>query len=388
MMTATGFAALTDDERSYCDSLERVLSDVAPVERVQRLDNAKTFDVDLHAALGGLGAWGIGVGEEHGGSGGGAVLEVLTLESLGRHATSMAVFGVIQYMATRLLAQFGSPSQRDRWLAPLCRGEIRASFCLTEAAGGTDVLAAMGTRAVRRGSHWVLTGSKYWISGATRSDLLIVLARTAPHRSRGVTMFLVPKGTPGLTAVELDTFAINGYDTCSITFDQVELGDEPVLGTLDEGFVQVVNTLNSERLNTAAVAAGIGRGALRLATAYAGERQAFGRPIGQFQALQHKIVHAGVELEAAWSLALGAARLAELGRDVAVESAMAKLACAKAGQNAAACGMDVLGAAAFDVALPMQRYYRDIRLYSFAPLTNDVVASFLGERWLGLPRSY
>ena len=388
MMTATGFAALTDDERSYCDSLERVLSDVAPVERVQRLDNAKTFDVDLHAALGGLGAWGIGVGEEHGGSGGGAVLEVLTLESLGRHATSMAVFGVIQYMATRLLAQFGSPSQRDRWLAPLCRGEIRASFCLTEAAGGTDVLAAMGTRAVRRGSHWVLTGSKYWISGATRSDLLIVLARTAPHRSRGVTMFLVPKGTPGLTAVELDTFAINGYDTCSITFDQVELGDEPVLGTLDEGFVQVVDTLNSERLNTAAVAAGIGRGALRLATAYAGERQAFGRPIGQFQALQHKIVHAGVELEAAWSLALGAARLAELGRHVAVESAMAKLACAKAGQNAAACGMDVLGAAAFDVALPMQRYYRDIRLYSFAPLTNDVVASFLGERWLGLPRSY
>ena len=388
MMTATGFAALTDDERSYCDSLERVLSDVAPVERVQRLDNAKTFDVDLHAALGGLGAWGIGVGEEHGGSGGGAVMEVLTLESLGRHATSMAVFGVIQYMATRLLAQFGSPSQRDRWLAPLCRGEIRASFCLTEAAGGTDVLAAMGTRAVRRGSHWVLTGSKYWISGATRSDLLIVLARTAPHRSRGVTMFLVPKGTPGLTAVELDTFAINGYDTCSITFDQVELGDEPVLGTLDEGFVQVVDTLNSERLNTAAVAAGIGRGALRLATAYAGERQAFGRPIGQFQALQHKIVHAGVELEAAWSLALGAARLAELGRDVAVESAMAKLACAKAGQNAAACGMDVLGAAAFDVALPMQRYYRDIRLYSFAPLANDVVASFLGERWLGLPRSY
>ncbi len=388
MMTATGFAALTDDERSYCDSLERVLSDVAPVERVQRLDNAKTFDVDLHAALGGLGAWGIGVGEEHGGSGGGAVMEVLTLESLGRHATSMAVFGVIQYMATRLLAQFGSPSQRDRWLAPLCRGEIRASFCLTEAAGGTDVLAAMGTRAVRRGSHWVLTGSKYWISGATRSDLLIVLARTAPHRSRGVTMFLVPKDTPGLTAVELDTFAINGYDTCSIAFDQVELGDEPVLGTLDEGFVQVVDTLNSERLDTAAVAAGIGRGALRLATAYAGERQAFGRPIGQFQALQHKIVHAGVELEAAWSLALGAARLAELGRDVAVESAMAKLACAKAGQNAAACGMDVLGAAAFDVALPMQRYYRDIRLYSFAPLTNDVVASFLGERWLGLPRSY
>ncbi len=388
MMTATGFAALTDDERSYCDSLERVLSDVAPVERVQRLDNAKTFDVELHAALGRLGSWGIGVDEEHGGSGGGAAMEVLTLESLAGHATSMAVFGVIQYMVTRLIARFGSPSQRERWLAPLCRGEIRASFCLTEVAGGTDILAAMGTRAAKSGSRWALSGSKYWISGATRSDLLIVLARTAPHRSRGITMFLVPANAPGVTAVELDTFAINGYDTCSVSFDQVELGDDAILGTRDGGFLEVVDTLNFERLNTAAVAAGIGRGALRLATAHAGERQAFARPIGQFQAVQHRIVHAGVELEAAWSLALGAARLADLGRDVAVESAMAKLACAKAGQNAAACGMDVLGAAAFDLALPMQRFYRDIRLYSFAPLTNDMVANFLGERWLGLPRSY
>lgn len=388
MMKATGFSALTDDERAYRDSLDRVLNDVAPLERVQRLDNAKTFDVELHAALGRLGSWGIGVAEEHGGSGGGAAMEVLTLESLAGHATSMAVFGVIQFMVTRLIARYGSPSQRERWLAPLCRGEIRASFCLSEAAGGTDILAAMGTRAAKRGSRWILGGSKYWISGAARSDLLVVLARTAPHRSRGITMFLVPVNAPGVTAAELDTFAINGYDTCSVTFDDVELGDDAILGTRDGGFVEVVDTLNSERLNTAAVAAGIGRGALRLATAYAGERRAFARPIGGFQAVQHRIVHAGVELEAAWSLALGAARLADLGRDVAVESAMAKLACAKAGQNAAACGMDVLGAAAFDLALPMQRFYRDIRLYSFAPLTNDMVANFLGERWLGLPRSY
>lgn len=382
------FMTLTDDERAYCDALEDMLTDKASVERVQSLDNAKQFDFELHTALGQLGAWGIGIDEAQGGSGGGPVMQVLTLEVLGRRATSMAVFGVIQFMATQLLAKYGSPAQREQWLSPLVRGEVRASFCLTEAGGGTDILAAMRTRATRSDSGWTVTGSKYWISGATRSDLLIVLARTAAHRTRGVTMFLVPARTPGVSATELATFAINGYDTCSITFDDVQLPADAVLGRQDEGFMQVVGTLNSERLSAAAVAAGIGRGALRLAVDYAKERHAFGRPIGQFQALQHKLVHAGLDLEAAWTLALSAARFKQEGRDVAVESAMAKIACTRAGQKAANCGMDVLASAAFDITVPMQRYYRDIRLYAFAPFTDEMVASFLGERWLGLPRSY
>jgi acyl-CoA dehydrogenase len=141
-------------------------------------------------------------------------------------------------------------------------------------------------------------------------------------------------------------------------------------------------------LNAAAVAAGIGRGAHQYAVSYAKEREAFGRSIGQFQALQHKLVYSGADLEAAWALTLSAARLEESGRDVSVESAIAKLTSSGAGQRAAALGMEVLGGAAFDMDVPMQRYYRDIRLYSFAPLTDNMIANFLGERWLGLPRSY
>lgn len=382
------FVCPSEDEAIYCESLEKLLRDVAPVQRVQALDNAKAFDFELHAAMAELGAWGVGVGEELGGGGGGPVLQVMTLELLGRHATSMAVFGVIQYMASRLLRQYGSDAQKAQYLADLCAGKLRASFCMTESGGGTDILATMKTRAVREDGGWRLTGSKHWISGAAGSDVLIVVARTAEHRSRGISLFLVPASTPGVTVSELGTFAINGYDTCAITFDEVLLGEDAVLGTVDQGFMQVLGTLNSERLNAAAVAAGIGRGAHRLALDYAREREAFGRPIGQFQALQHKLVHAGVELEAAWTMTVSAARLEEQGRDVSVESAVAKLAASGAGQRAAQLGMEVIGGAAFDLELPMQRYYRDIRLYSFAPLTDDMIANFLGERWLGLPRSY
>lgn len=382
------FFQRNEDETLYCDALAKLLAEAAPVQRVQTLDKRKEFDFELHRALGEVGAWGVGIEEEHGGSGGGPVMQVLTLELLGRHATSMAVFGVIQYMATRLIRQFGSARQRQRYLQPLCSGALRASFCLTEAGGGTDILASMRTRAHRHERGWRLQGSKYWISGATRSDLLIVVARTGTHRSRGITMFLVDAKSDGVTATELDTFAINGYDTCSVTFDDVQLPHDAVLGTEDQGFMQVLGTLNSERLNAAAVASGIGRGAHRLALDYAKEREAFGRPIGQFQALQHKLVQAGVDMEAAWTLTLGAARLEEQGRDVGVESAMAKLAASGAGQRAAQTGMEVLGGAAFDLDVPMQRYYRDIRLYSFAPLTDHMIANFLGERWLGLPRSF
>ncbi|MBK6350513.1 MAG: acyl-CoA/acyl-ACP dehydrogenase [Proteobacteria bacterium] len=382
------FYRSNDDETMYCDAIGKLLAQVAPVQRVQALDNRKAFDFELHQALAEVGAWGVGVDESLGGSGGGPVLQVLTLEMLGQQATSMAVFGVIQYMATRLLRQFGTEEQKRQYLEPLCSGKIRASFCMTESGGGTDILTTLKTRAVRAGSGWRLNGSKYWISGATRSDLLIVLARTAEHRSRGISMFLVPAQTGGVTATELNTFAINGYDTCSVSLDDVDLPADAILGTENQGFMQVLGTLNSERLNASAVASGIGRGAHRLAVAYAKEREAFGRPIGQFQALQHKLVHAGVELEAAWTMTLGAARLEEEGRDVSVESAIAKLAASGAGQRAAELGMEVVGGAAFDIDMPMQRYYRDIRLYSFAPLTDSMVANFLGERWLGLPRSY
>lgn len=376
--------ALTEEQRLFAEAVDGAILRTARQEHVQRLDNEKRFDDALHAALAALGVMGVGVPEADGGSGGSAVEQVLALERLGDRATSMGVFMVVHFMATHLLADYGSAEQKSRLLPPLCRGETKFAFALTEPGGGTDVLASVRTRARRDGDGWRLSGSKIWISGAARADWLIVLARTAEHRTRGFTMFLVPRTAPGLAVRELDTMAIHGLDTCEVAFDDVALSADAVLGALDQGFPQVLATLNAERLHAAAVACGIARGAHRFALDYAKERRAFGKPIGQFQALQHRLVRSGVGLEAAWLLTLRAA--AGPADDVA--SAMAKLAASEAALQATHVGMEILGGAGFDMALPMQRWFRDARLYVFAPLTNDMIANHLAERWLGLPRGF
>lgn len=372
----------------FRDALEGLIDRVSPVERAQQLDNAKQFDTALHRALAELGVTGVGIPESLGGSGGEAAEQLITLEVLGRKATSMAVFMVVHFMITRLLRDYGTPEQQARYLAPLLRGEISASFCLTEAGGGTDILTAMQTRATRDGDGWVLNGNKMWISGASTSDIMVVLARTGTHRSRGITMFLVPTRAPGVAAREVSTMAINGYDTNELALDGVRLPADAVLGQLDQGFTQVVSTLNGERMNAAAVAVGIGRGALEVTQTYALERNAFGRPIGQFQAVQHQIATAGIAIESAWLLTLEAAKSETEGRPTDVVSSMAKWSSARAAVQCVDVGMEIFAGAGFDAGLPIQRYYRDVRLYSFAPLNQNMALNLIGERWLGFPRSF
>ena len=381
-------AQLSEERRMLVEALAGSVRRVSPVERVQALDNAKTFDAELHRALADIGIMGLGVAEEEGGSGGGATEQMLALETLGNLATSMAVFTVVQFMATRLLREYGSPEQKARWLAPLARGDIKCSFSLTEAGGGTDVLSAMRTRAKKQGDGWVLSGEKMWISGATQADLVIAVARTSEHRSRGITLFLVPTDAKGFSATAIDTVAINGYDTCAVSFDEVALPENAVLGRVDEGFSHVVATLNGERLNCAGVATGIARGAWQAALDYAKEREAFGGRIGRFQALQHRLVQAGIAIESGWLLALRAAEEDEAGRPADIAASMAKYAASQAALQATHIGMEIMGGAGFDMRSPMQRWFRDARLYVFAPHTNDMSLNYLGERWLGLPRSF
>lgn len=381
-------AKLTEEQEMLRQSLEGAIDRVSPVARAQKLDNAKQFDTELHAALSELGILGVGVAEELGGSGGGAVEQVVVLETLGRKATSMAVFMVVHFMITRLLRENGSEAQKRDYLAPLMKGEIKASFCLTEAGGGTDILAAMKTKAVRDENGWVISGNKMWISGASTSDIMVVLARTSEHRSRGLSMFLVPTKAPGITANEVSTMAINGYDTNAVAFDDVRIPQDALMGVLDNGFPQVIATLNGERMNAAAVAVGIGRGALEVTQEYALERAAFGRPIGQFQAVQHQLSIAGISVETAWLATLEAARRDDAGEATDVLSSMAKWASARAAVQCTDTGMEIFAGAGFDTDLPIQRYYRDARLYSFAPLNQNMALNMIAERWFGFPRSF
>lgn len=379
---------MNDEQEMLRDALEGTIDRVSPVERAQKLDNAKEFDAELHKALAELGVMGVGVPEEMGGSGGGASEQVLVLETLGRKATSMAVFMVVHFMITRLLKDYGNEAQRKEYLEPLVQGQIKASFCLTEAGGGTDILSAMKTRAKRDANDWIINGNKMWISGASTSDIMVVLARTSEHRSRGLSMFLVPTKAKGVQATEVSTMAINGYDTNALSFDDVRVPSEALLGVEDQGFPQVIATLNGERMNAAAVAVGIARGAIDVTRDYALERNAFGRPIGQFQSVQNQLSIAGIAAESAWLMCLEAARRDEAGEATDVLSSMAKWSSARAAVQCTDTGMEIFAGAGFDTSLPIQRYYRDARLYSFAPLNQNMALNMIAERWLAFPRSF
>jgi alkylation response protein AidB-like acyl-CoA dehydrogenase len=381
-------SCFTEEQVLFEDTLIKAISRTSPPEKVARLDTAKTFDTELHAALAALGVWGLGVEEEQGGSGGTNIEQLIALRTLGNLSTSMAVFCVVQFMLTRLLKDNASDLQKRTWLQPLASGQAKASFCLTEAGGGTGILRAMKTRAQKVNGDWILNGAKMWISGATTSDFYVVLARTSDGKTDGVSTLLVPSNTPGISATEIDTFAINGYDTCQVFFDNVKVPSENLLGIEGQGFRQVVATLNSERINASAVALGIAQGAIRYAADYAKDRTAFNKTLSELQAVQHKLANVATSLELAWSYLLQTAVLDDDGKPVDVASSMVKLAASGVAKRAADTGMEILGAAGFDSGGPMQRYYRDHRLYVFAPVNDEMCRNLIAERYFGFKRSF
>ncbi len=381
-----------DEERAELRSLVRqIVAGEATDERLRTLDEAEQFDQELYTTLGEAGLIGLEASAD-GKEGADPRSQTVVLEELGATATSMAVCLVVQYMGVQLLTSHGSELQRKEILAPLLEGRTMVAFALTEPDGGTDVARVMRTKAdLQDDGSWVLNGTKTWISGAANAEHAIVVARTAapePSAIDGITMFLVPLSTPGIDVRELQTVAIHGLDTCEVNFDDVKIPAGAVLGEAGRGFRQVLATLNGERLNAAATALGIARGAHETALAYAKERQAFGRSIGGFQAPQHRMVDDAVRIEAARELTRRAASAEAAGERADVLSAMAKLAASEAATQAADNGMRLMAGAGLSREYPMQRYFRDARLYTFAPLTDDMIRNYLGERLLGLPRSF
>ncbi len=370
--------------------LRRLIDEVSPTSRVLELDDAEQFDDQLFDALAEVGVWGLGVAEEHGGLGD-IREQLLALEELAAGPTSMAVYGVVHYMLTHIVGRFGSGEQRDRWLEGLVTGRSKGSFALTEPGGGTDVAAAMATRARPvDGGGWVINGQKTWISGATRADVLVVLARTEQSEVSvdGISMFLVPADTPGIEVRELDTFAVHSLDTCEIYFQDVQVGPDALVGEAGRGFRTVLSTLNRERLAAAAGSLGAARGAWEATRQYAEERHAFGKPIGAFQAIQHRLVDGATSIEAARGLIARAAALEAAGERADTLSAMAKIVASEAATKVTEDGMQAFGGAGFSREVPMQRWFRDVRLWTFSPLTNEMLRNYLGERLLGLPRSF
>jgi acyl-CoA dehydrogenase len=372
-------------------AVRRLVADIAPPDRIRALDEAEQFDDVLYDALGRLGVFAAGA-PAHVGGVGDVRDQLVVVEEVAAGPTSMAAFLIAQYAVTQVLGNFGNGDEHRAIVDALLAGRTKVSFSMSEAGGGTDVARVMRTRAERvAGGGWRITGEKMWTSGATLASHLVVLARTTPiERSpvHGVTMFLVPTDAAGVQIRALDTFGIHGMSTCAVVYDDVVVTDESVLGEVDAGMRQVFATINREGLNAAAACIGAGRGALELAVQYAKDREVFGKPVGAFQTPQHWLVDGAVALESARGLMVRAAEIEVAGGDAGALASMAKLVASEGAERIARNGMQLMGGAGYSRDVAMQRFFRDVRLWSFSPLTNEMVRNRIGEQVLGLPRSY
>lgn len=371
--------------RTVAEYLDRALD--AP--HVARLDDADAFPRDVWEGLGGLGALGVGVPEEFGGSGGGPGDSLVTVVEIARRYPSLAVDYVLCGMVARMLADQGTAEQR-RWLEPLAEGRSIYAYGISEPDSGTDALRCR-TRAVEDGGCWRVDGAKLWTSLAAESELIFTLARTGPpvegRRAAGLSVLAVPTRQDGVRVRRVHLAGMRGAGTCEVTFDGAQAPAGALVGPRDRGFSALRGTLNVERILSAGISIGIGGAALDLAVAYAGQREAFGRPIGAFQAVQHPLVDAGAALAGAMLITERAVALDEAGQDASAMSAMAKMTAAEAAAQVVDHGMRAMAAMGLARETPMQMLFRDARLQLFSPVSNEMIRNLLGEA-MDLPRSY
>lgn len=382
---------LPEKHRALQQTVRDFMEREAPKSLVRELDDGEQFPHDHWAGIARLGLLGAPFAEEYGGAGGDIVDEILITEELSRGFTALSFAYLVTVSFGGITVDwFGNDEQRRRYLPPLCDGSSRYALALTEPGGGTDILSSLKTTAVRDGDEYVLNGQKVYCTGAHVADGIIVVARTNPNaqrKSEGFTLFWVETPTEGMEVRPMKKLGLKAVASCEIFMSDVRVPAANIVGELDRGWYHIIQTLNNERIEIAALCLGVAQAALDDAVAYAKERKAFGKPIGQLQAIQHMLADSFVDVELARTAVYKAAWLQSQGLPVATESSLAKLVASEAAMRVSDRGMEVLAGVGYMMESDMQRYWRDARLFTFAPISNEMCRNFLGEH-LGLPKSY
>lgn len=377
-----------DHEIALTESIQGLLSRHLPEERAAQADRDRVFLRDVWTALGENGMLGLGMPEEHGGSGGGVAESTIVTRELARILPSMAVDYVLCGMVGRTIIDSG---QHTNLIEGLASGERIYSYALSEPGGGSDLLS-LRTQATLEQGMWRVNGQKLWISLANESDLIFTLVRTdepdsGRSRASGLTLLIIPKNQPGVETNKVNLSIMRAAGTCEVFFIDALAPADSVVGERGRGLHALRGTLDVERVLSAAISLGIGHGALDLVLRYVNERDAFGGPIGRFQAVQHPLAESAAELTAASLLVEHAARLIDRGLPASQESAMAKLVAAECVNRLVDRAARAMGAMGIAEESPMQRYLRDARLQLFSPVNNDLVRGIVAQS-LGMPRSY
>jgi alkylation response protein AidB-like acyl-CoA dehydrogenase len=353
--------------------------------------NEQTYPLDLWDKLTRAGYHGISVEEEYGGQGGDIFVQALLARGLSRSLAGMTwVWGLTSFAGAKSVGLYGSEEQKQRFLPAIVRGEARFSIGFTEPGGGTDLLGGMRTHGRRAEGGWLLNGSKTWCTSAQVADYILLLARTdrnVEKRHQGVTLFLLPTDSDGVTISDIPKLGMRALGSCDVGLDDVFVPDELVLGEPGRAWYMLLPTLNNERLMLSAFCCGILDGILEDALAFVKDRHAFGKSIGEFQILQHYIADIATWRRQAELLVYQGAWLQAQGRECFEETTMAKIVASEAAVRAADLGIQILGGMGYSAETDMQRYWRDARLFRIGPITNEMARNSLAEH-LGLPRSF
>jgi alkylation response protein AidB-like acyl-CoA dehydrogenase len=364
------------DERDLAAGVAAFVNDLG--DRIPAAENEGTIPADVIRSLGALGVLGMNVPERDGGLGASAVAFALVLEEVAAVWPSLAVgVSVNSGIVCSSIVRLGTPDQKRAYFPMLSDGRGLAGFCLTEPTAGSDA-ASLRAAARREGDCWVIDGTKLFVTSARYAPFFIVLARVGtaeparPHA--GITAFLVPAGTPGVTIGTPERkLGLQASETSTVTFDGARIPLASVLGTLGRGFSEVAMAgLDSGRIGIGAQALGIARGALSLATAYAKERKAFGSPIASFQAIRFSLAQVRTEIDAARLLVLRAAWLKDRGAPFTREAAQAKLYASEAANRAAYACLQVFGGYGYMREYGIERYFRDARATTIYEGTSEV----------------
>ena len=385
----------TIDHGSHGDIRDAVRALCAdfPAEYHRKVDEARGYPERFVDALTKAGWMAALIPEEFGGSGLGLTEASVIMEEINRSGgNSGACHGQMYNMNT--LVRHGSQAQREYYLPRIASGELRLqSMGVTEPTAGTDT-TKIKTTAVRRGDRYVINGQKVWISRVQHSDLMILLARTTPldqvaKKSEGMSIFLVDlheAQKKGLTVRPILNMV--NHETNELFFDELEIPADNLIGEEGMGFKYIMTGLNAERALIAAECIGDGYWFIDKVTAYTKERQVFGRPIGQNQGVQFPIAESFIEVEAANLMRYEACRLYDAGEPCGAQANMAKYLAAKASWEAANACIQFHGGFGFAAEYDVERKFRETRLYQVAPISTNLILSYVAEHILGLPRSF
>jgi alkylation response protein AidB-like acyl-CoA dehydrogenase len=373
---------LTEEETLFRDAVrEFAESEVRPL--VHGMDEAAKFEPSLIPRFFELGLMGIEVPERFGGAAGGIFMAALAIEELARVDASAAIYvDVHNTLVNNALLRWGTPEQHERYF-PRLTTDLLGAFALSEPGSGSDAFA-LATRAERRGDHWELTGTKFWITNGAEAGFFIVFANTDFAKGyKGITGFLVERGFPGFTVGKKENkLGIRASSTTELILEQCQVPHENVLGPVGQGYKIAIETLNEGRIGIGAQMIGVGSGALEAATEYVKERKQFGKAIAEFQGIQFQLAQMATDLEAARLMVYNAARLKDAGQPFQTQAAMAKLFSSQVADRTTSNCLELFGGYGYSKEYPAEKYYRDAKIGTIYEGTSNMQLQTIAKSML------